>query len=723
MESLMSESNDPGNTRQNALPDTRTTMVMVLHHHQPAGNFDHVFWESQQKCYRPLLELLEQFPDIHVSYHLTGPLIEWIERHDPDYISLLGRLVSRGQIEITGGGFYEPILAMLSPQSVMDQTRLMKEWIERLFGHFDGGFWLAERVWETDLPMRLAGCRLTHTTVDDHHFHLAGFKDEDLHGYYRSSWAGEGLDLFPISAHLRYLIPFQSVEQSLTFLNRTGEGKVLTYADDAEKFGVWPETFNWVWNEGYLRRLFEAFSRESSWLRIASMKEVRDERGATGVAILPNASYPEMMEWAMAPQSSAALHKLLDTLSGYGLKDAAMAFVRGGIFEQFLTKYPDSRRLYHRMLLAERLFSSRMKKEDPRRDEIGHPLWVSQGNDVYWHGLFGGLYLSNLRHTAFEGIISMENLLEEKGLLHSGESFTGDFDQDGYPDRVYYQKGYVAWLSPSLGGSLQEIDDRQHRFHLTNTLTRQVEFYHLKSSSDLGNHPGDEGSPAVLSIHDRMPEPPDEGEMSFDPRPRRPFSEFLCHRDAAPDSLSGQAGKDSMILDLGKRHWTLKEWDHSKACLAVSGEIGGSPLTLAKDYRFSPMEFTVEYRLTDGSFPEDHLLAVEFPMTLLVGSGEGRDLWVQSENGETPASPATFGEWGDQMSTGFKGKDGWSKSTFSIAFSSPVRLVRFPIETVSLSEKGLERVYQGTLFLMMIAEDKLNSSGGFRISVSFEDRT
>ena len=721
MEGLMSGPNDFISPHSGKTRDTRTTMVMVLHHHQPAGNFDHVFEESQRNCYRPLLELLEGFPDIHVSYHLTGPLIEWIEQHDPDYIALLHRLVARNQIEIVGGGFFEPILAMLPPDAIKDQTRLMEAWIKRLFGGFDGGFWLAERVWETDLPLRLSGCNLTHTTVDDHHFHLAGFKDEDLHGYYRSSIAGEGVDLFPISAHLRYLIPFQSVEGALTFLNRAGEGKVLTYADDAEKFGVWPETFNWVWTEGYLRRLFEAFTRESSWLRIASMKEIRSERSATGIAMLPNASYPEMMEWAMSPGSSTALHNLLETLSGYGLRDAAMPFVRGGIFEQFMTKYPDSRRLYNRMLIASRLFSERVPKTAPDRDEIGHHLWVSQGNDVYWHGLFGGLYLSNLRHKAFDGIIGMENLLEKKGLLSPGESLLGDFDQDGSPDRVYYQKGYVAWLSISGGGCLQEIDDRQHCFHLTNTLTRQLESYHLKSSSGLNDHPTDGGSPAILSIHDLLPPPPAEGEIAFDPRPRRPFSEFLCHKDAGLDSLSGQSGKDPMVRDLGKAVWTLGEWDSSKAFFVTSEQEGESPWRLAKNYLFDPMEFTVGYRLTEGSLPKDHLLAIEFPVTLLVGSGEGRDLWIMPETGPSPTSPTTFGEWGDQQASGFRGKDNWSRATFSVSFSAPVRLVRFPLETVSLSEKGLERVYQGTLFLMMVSPELLESGEGFRISVSFEN--
>jgi hypothetical protein len=374
------------------------------------------------------------------------------------------------------------------------------------------------------------------------------------------------------------------------------------------------------------------------------------------------------------------------------------------------------------MLMAGRLFSERVPKNDPDRDEIGHPLWVSQGNDVYWHGLFGGLYLSNLRHTAFDGIIAMENLLEEKGFLHAGESLLGDFDQDGSPDRVYYQKGYVAWLSLSNGGSLQEIDDRRHRFHLTNTLTRQLESYHLNFSNDPEQHPKEGGSPAVLSIHDRLPPPPAEGEISFDPRPRRPFSEFVCHKDAGIDALSGQSGQDPIILDLGKTFWTLKEWDNTSASLVTSGTLEDSPFTLTKNYLFSPMGFTVDYHLIDGSLPETHLLAIEFPMTLLVGSGLGRDLWIHQGAGEPTAGPMTFSEWGDQTAIRFNGQDEWSKTTFSVSLSAPARLVRFPIETVSLSEKGLERVYQGTLFLMMVSSALLKASGGFRISVSFEDR-
>ena len=38
--------------------------VMVIHCHQPVGNFDNVFDLAHKKCYRPLLELLSAHPAV-----------------------------------------------------------------------------------------------------------------------------------------------------------------------------------------------------------------------------------------------------------------------------------------------------------------------------------------------------------------------------------------------------------------------------------------------------------------------------------------------------------------------------------------------------------------------------------------------------------------------------------------------------------------------------------
>jgi alpha-amylase len=82
-----------------------------LHLHQPVGNFDHVFAQHVDDVYRPLLDALTDREFFPVVLHLSGPLIEWLESHEPAYLDRLGRLVADGRIEILLAGFYEPVLA------------------------------------------------------------------------------------------------------------------------------------------------------------------------------------------------------------------------------------------------------------------------------------------------------------------------------------------------------------------------------------------------------------------------------------------------------------------------------------------------------------------------------------------------------------------------------------------------------------------------------------
>lgn len=698
-------------------PDQRATMVMVLHHHQPIGNFPQVFRDTFERCYRPTLELLDAFPDIHVSIHLTGPLWLWAEENAPDYLELLVRLEARGQVEVIGGGFYEPILAMLPERDARAQVEEMNRMLKRRFGHASKGFWLAERVWQTDLPSRLAPMGLEYLPVDDHHFLLAGLPAEKLHGYYRSSWIGQGLDLFPISRDLRYLIPFQLPEQFLEYMDRHGKGgKVLTYADDAEKFGVWPETYRWVWEEGYLRTLFEQIARQSHWLRVASMGEIVSERSPTGVAILPNASYEEMMEWALPARMGVRFLQAGKDLEHKGLREQVQPFFRGGIFENFLIKYPDVARLYGRMLFTSALLPEKTPENGERWLKWSDLLSRAQGNDVYWHGLFGGIYLSNLRHEAFSDLLQAESLLEQDGELQVPSLHRGDFDQDGNPDLLVFRPAYALWMTPALGGAILEIDDRAHHFHLTNTMTRQFEAYHARVAGSPDDSPHETG--VIPSIHDRAAGDLSHEDIVYDPRPRRSFSDGIVSASVTGDDLD--RGRD-LAGDLSGLSFSVLSASSEGLDLQAVFQLANAQLQISKSFRFDDREFVVRYRLSrpDGlPFPEEcgNLFWVtEVPLTLLAGEGEGRCLKMTGDGG----GPLFWGQPSDyECVRGYSGSDDWSKTRFSILGSRPFRLVSRPVHTASLSEKGIEKTYQGTVFFHLFPISSL-AGEGVTITVSF----
>ena len=75
---------------------------LVLHNHQPIGNFDDVFERAYQDSYLPFLEVFEPYVDLSITLHTSGPLMEWLARHYPEYLDRLATLVSQQRIEILG---------------------------------------------------------------------------------------------------------------------------------------------------------------------------------------------------------------------------------------------------------------------------------------------------------------------------------------------------------------------------------------------------------------------------------------------------------------------------------------------------------------------------------------------------------------------------------------------------------------------------------------------
>ncbi len=172
--------------------------MFAIHSHQPVGNFEDVFRDSYESCYRPFLETLARYPGVRAALHYSGPLLEWIEENEPDHIDEIAGLAERGQIEILSGGFYEPILPVIPREDAVGQIVMMNDYIRRRFGQEPRGLWLTERVWEPHLPSIIAEAGLGYTIVDETHFAHAGVGPDEMFGYYLTEDAGAPLAVFPI---------------------------------------------------------------------------------------------------------------------------------------------------------------------------------------------------------------------------------------------------------------------------------------------------------------------------------------------------------------------------------------------------------------------------------------------------------------------------------------------------------------------------------------------
>src|ERR1700733_15283119 len=142
---------------------------LLLHNHQPVGNFPWVFQQVYETSYLPMLEALERHPQVRLSLHYTGSLLDWLRELHPDFLKRIAQLVTSKQIEIVGGGYYEPILPSIPDEDQIVQIRRLTARLQTDLGSKPTGMWLAERVWEPSLPRTLVKAGVEWTILDDIH--------------------------------------------------------------------------------------------------------------------------------------------------------------------------------------------------------------------------------------------------------------------------------------------------------------------------------------------------------------------------------------------------------------------------------------------------------------------------------------------------------------------------------------------------------------------------
>ena len=703
---------------------SKIKFLFAIHNHQPVGNFGHVFEEVFQVCYQPYFEVLKNFPELKTTAHFSGPLLEWLKQNRADYLKMLKDMVQAGRLEILSGGFYEPLLSTLPEEDAIGQIQMMNQFIEKEFGSRPRGLWLAERIWNPDLPRIIAKAGIKYTIVDDTHFYYSGLEENQMQGYYITERLGYPLFLFPISKELRYGIPFKMPEETLATLRRAKDElgfSGMTYADDGEKFGSWPETFQWVYKEKWLEKFFTAINDNNDWIETLTFSEYIDTHSPSGRIYLPMASYDEMMEWSLPTNAAQKFKWLKEELQAKDVQEERYKlFLRGGQWDNFLAKYEESNLLHKKMLTVSRKVK-KLSLKDQESSGALKELYQGQCNCAQWHGMFGGLYLNYLRHALYQHLLKAENIVDEKtGHEFSHETF--DYNLDGNDEVLISNRKMNALMAPSHGGALMEIDYRPKCFNLSNVLKRREEIYHKTIMESQPSDNSGDGQPQ--SIHDQIKfkEQGLQSKIFFDRFERHSFLDHFMGPDTTLENFKQcryEEEGDFVDQPYEKESATQTERDFSltlKRNGLVTQQGNAHPVKLEKKFIFSKTEADIQAHYKIENISAVHLnlwWGVEFNFTLLAGDAEDRYYICP---GHSLASNRLISEGAIDDVTGIAMRDDWHKFQLSIDFSPAVSLWRFPVETISQSEGGFERTYQGSCLL---AHRKLTLAPGQSIEHNF----
>jgi hypothetical protein len=677
-------------------------LVIGIHNHQPIGNFDHVLENAYKKSYKPFLDVLQKFPKIKVSQHYSGFLFEWLKKNHPEIFSELKSFIKSGQVHLMTGGFYEPILAIIPDEDKLGQIRKLSEYIKKNFNFDPTGMWLAERVWEQHIVKPIAECGVTSVVIDDTHFKYAGLKEEELLGYYVTEEQGKTVNIFPISKSLRYSIPFQPVEKTIEYLRSLASEdgtRIVVYADDGEKFGVWPKTHKHVYEDKWLEEFFSALEKNSDWINIIHFSEVLEKVKPIGRVYLPNASYSEMLHWALWPESFLKYEEFENKLRNAGLFEHYEEFVRGGYWRNFLAKYPESNNIHKKMLrLSERAHV--LERKGRNVDKILDKVWAAQCNDAYWHGIFGGLYLPNLRYPVYKNLIQAEveldKLERKKGLSVSRE----DFDRDGSEEILVESNVMDAYFKTEEGAALFELDYKPIPFNLLDILSRRPEGYHKKLKQR--SNPAVSGDNAQ-SIHDMVvsKESGLERLLNYDWYRRASFIDHFVG-DTKIEEFAAARHPEVGDFVLGKYETkVMHRGDKASIQFSREGRINKThPVKVIKVFEFASGSGKIlcKYKIENlGPAPIDFDFGVEFNFGLMAGDAHDRYYTI---NDTKPVDHRLRSTGSTEDVTRVSLSDEWQGLQAQVEVDKPSVLWRFPIETVSLSESGFERVYQSSVIFL-----------------------
>jgi 4-alpha-glucanotransferase len=696
----------------------RISLALVLHNHQPVGNFGWVIAESYERAYLPMLDALERHPAIRAGLHYSGPLLDWLRAERPDFLDRLATLAASGQVELLGGGYYEPILPSLPERDRVAQLLRMADEIERLGGRRPAGAWLAERVWEPDLPTSIAEAGYAWTILDDSHFRAAALDDDDLWGPYTTEDQGRLLTVFGSDKRLRYGIPFGRVEEMIDHLvaNATpAGGRLACMGDDGEKFGAWPDTFEHCWGaDGWVDRFFAALEAEPAIATVTPSEWLAGHR-PVGRIYLPTSSYFEMGEWALPADQTPVFEEAVR--SGQERGEPWVRWLRGGFWRNFQVKYREVNDLHKQMLRASAAVAA-MPIGPARRLATDH-LHQGQSNDCYWHGVFGGIYIPHMRLAAHEHLIAAQDLADAAARA-SGTPADGatmvDTDLDGIDEVLVTTPGQVVVIDPAEGGGIGTWDIRAVRHALTAVMRRRPEAYHARllafgagavSGDEAGGHGADAEeagaghAPATIHSVVRSREPGLAERLRYDAYERR---SGLVHLLASGLTASAFANGEGVELgDAVDGSYEVVALEPGVVTLAREVAVAGGlqvvqvtkRLLVGDDQRRPALdlEVTVESR---ADVPVRFDLAIEWSLTMLGGAGNpaayyriGAERLVHDSTGEL-ADFATIVSGNEQIGI-----------ELTTTADPPATLWWSPIETISNSEAGFERVYQGSALVFV----------------------
>jgi alpha-amylase len=431
---------------------------------------------------------------------------------------------------------------------------------------------------------------------------------------------------------------------------------------------------------------------------------------ALGRIYIPTSSYIEMTEWSLPPQKAYTFSKVYHQLE-QNRQYEILQFMRGGFWRNFLVRYAEVNNQHKKMLrVHDHVYAAGATEEHG----LIH-LWKAQANDTYWHGLFGGIYMTHVRSAIYHHLLKAENAADctrygTKPWQHY--EFT-DFDRDTHNELIIESDQQNLYIDQQRGGSIFEWDIRRSAHNLTSVMTRREESYHQtlreyeqrrRASSQTGSTQTGSGEPGSPHTTVRTKEPGLDQYLILDRYPRSSLIDHFLPPGLPLESFQQVRYEDQgNFIDAPYEITVEQNSDGVSVLLSRDGQIkrAGALTPLPVQVRktlFLPIgeeKLIVRYSIENkGQSRLQTYFASEWNFNLLGGGGNDQAYYhIEGHKLENSHFDST-GEV--PLVRSFHIGNTWLQQDLAFHLNQETTLWRFSIETVTGSEAGFERTHQGS---------------------------
>ncbi len=708
-------------------------LALVLHHTQPPGTSPTDLRRAFERCYLPMIAVLDDCPDITASVHWSGPLLEWMDREAPEAMASLLAMVRSGRIEVLGGMFGGALLSGVPERDAVGQLTVQQRWWRAHGDIKPRGAWLPFCAWDPAAVRILAGRGLQYTVLEEHQMGPNVVAD----GWYLTEREGTPLGVFVADSRIAAMIPEkQPTRITHAIHTRATEGvRCLTLAIAVESFGAALDrsaTACFGGKSGWVQRFFEVLAENKHWLKLVTLSTAYDRMRPTGRVYPPASVSLPVAIHAMGGKAGYAFTTLLKGLRE-GEHGPLGAWVRPPAWDATLGTHPEVNRLHKRMLRAsadvQRLRNAIRESKgelDPRMlvlEEATLALYRGQKGMAYVHGVDVGAQDAEVRSEAWRNVLLAERLSAAAlGDIGKLKAELIDADLDGRPEHVVRTPHWQGVVAPGLGGGLVELSVFKLPGNLLDIRSRVEEPEHAQlpaleateaGTAEPDDEPTTQGEPALIPARD-MPDLPtvrvaEDGlcdHIHIDRYQRASFIDRFLAPDATLESLRTSGLVEAGDFLNGEYTVLQQEFtDAQAACtLARDGAMSeGAALKLVRvQKRFGwlrdrpalDVRYEIENRMHD---PVHTRFGIE--LNFGIGGLRGPDYGLEVLR---KGKSKTFG-LDETVDLSQVREVIWFDRhrhfRLRIQLEQAAHVWSWPIETISRTPRGVGRVFQGTCLI------------------------